>query len=147
MPVSDARDSALDGWSGPTGEGDGSPPSGERESAPRGWLSRLRSALVMGRRDPEPRALLDAALALERDGGVVFAGLDGWPRPPVVQGFVPDVYAIFDDREIVLQFENDASRLGRAARRKSAAFTGWAAGSPVRIYEQIVVAGGRGGRS
>jgi hypothetical protein len=108
--------------------------------------ARVRSALRVTRSDPEPRAILEAAETLERGGGVVFAILEGWPRPPVVQGFVPDVYAVFDDREVVLAFENEGSMLGASAQQKSTAFDAWASASSQRIHEQIVVPGGRGGR-
>ena len=162
MPLYAARDRALDGWSGPPDELDPScPQSGVRTvernegdagapSSRTGWLSLLLGVgarvLQGARRDPEPRALLDAAEVLERDGGVVFANLDGWPRPPVVQGFVPDLYAVFEDREIVLDFVNDQSVLRDDVRRRDQAFTAWAQASTRRIYEQILVEGGRRGR-
>lgn len=153
MPLYGAQDPALDGWSAPPGDLDPSPPqSGVRAASRTGtWLTRLFDAgawmLKGSRRDPEPRALLEAAEILEHDGGVVFADLDGWPRPPVVQGFVPDLYAVFEDREIVLDFVNEESVLRDTSRRKDLAFAAWAAASPRRIYEQVLVEGGRGGRS
>jgi hypothetical protein len=114
------------------------------------WISRLVDAgarvLQSARRDPERRALVDAASVLERAGGVVFADLDGWPRPPVVQGFVPDLYAVLEDREIVLEFVNEDSVSRDTSRRKDRAFTAWARASTRRVYEQILVEGGRGGR-
>jgi hypothetical protein len=108
--------------------------------------ARFRSALRSARPDPEPRALREAAEVLERDGGVVFADLDGWPRPPVVQGFVPDLYAVFEDREIVLSFVNEQSVLRAQSQHRDLAFSSWAGASALRIYEQIMVEGGRGGR-
>jgi hypothetical protein len=127
---------------------------GERLGAPvrpaSRWITRLLDAcarvLQSARRDPEIRALHDAASVLERDGGVVFADLDGWPRPPVVQGFVPDLYAVFDDREIVLDFVDQDSVARDATGRKDRAFTAWARASTRRVYERILVEGGRGGR-
>jgi hypothetical protein len=118
--------------------------------APSRWISRLLDAgarvLQSARRDPEIGALIDAASVLERDGGVVFADLDGWPRPPVVQGFVPDLYAVFEDREVVLDFVNDDSVARDTTRRRDRAFTAWARASTRRVYEQILVEGGRGRR-
>jgi len=162
MPLYAARDRALDGWSGPPDETDPTcPQSGIRAALPSegdagapssrsGWLSLLLGVgarvLQGARRDPELRALLDAAEVLERDGGVVFADLDGWPRPTVVQGFVPDLYAVFEDREIVLDFVNDQSILREDVRRRDLALTAWAQATTRRIYEQILVEGGRGGR-
>jgi len=145
------RDPAFDGWSGPTDDLDASgPESGVEAVERRGWLSRLfgagRGLLLSARGDPEPRALLDAALTLEHDGGAVFADLEGWPRPPVVNGFVPDLYAVFEDREVVLSFVNERSSLSDVVRRKDLAFSAWAEAAPRRIYEQVLVAGGRGGR-
>jgi hypothetical protein len=155
MPRFDAHDPAVDDWYGESDHPDLPlpPPGVKRGSGKGGLLSRLlgagarvRSALKTARRDPEPRAILEAAQTLERDGGVVFANLEGWPRPPVVRGFVPDLYAVFEDREIVLEFENERSVLREEARRQDLAFAAWAEASPSRIYEQIVVEGGRGGR-
>ena len=154
MPLFNAQDPVTNGWTYPSEDLDLPPPSsGVEGKGEAGWLSRLagagarvRSAIQGARRDPEPRALREAAEVLERDGGVVFADLDGWPRPPVVQGFVPDLYAVFEDREIVLEFVNEHSVLREAARRQDLAFSAWAEASALRIYEQILVEGGRGGR-
>ena len=154
MPLFNAQDPVPDGWTYPSDDFDVSCPiSGVTVRGDSGWMSRLRGAgervrlAIRGARpDPEPRALREAAEVLERDGGVVFADLDGWPRPPVVQGFVPDLYAVFEDREIVLAFVNEHSALREAARRQDLAFAAWAEASSLRIYEQILVPGGRGGR-
>jgi hypothetical protein len=154
MSLFHAQDPVSDGWTYPSEESPvSSPISGVRVRTDEGWLSRLagagarfRSAIKSARPDPEPRALREAAEVLERDGGVVFAALDGWPRPPVVQGFVPDLYAVFEDREIVLSFVNEQSVLRAQSQRRDLAFSAWAAASSLRIYEQIVVEGGRGGR-
>jgi hypothetical protein len=154
MSLFHAQDPVSDGWTYPSEDASVSPPiSGIQVREEGGWLSRLvgagarlRSALQSARPDPEPRALRDAAEVLERDGGVVFADLDGWPRPPVVQGFVPDLYAVFEDREIVLSFVNEQSVLRAQSQRRDLAFSAWACASALRIYEQIVVEGGRGGR-
>ena len=147
MPLFNAQDSTPDGQVYPSVELSVSPPeSGVTVIGGGGWIARLRSAIRGARPDPEPRALRDAAEVLEHDGGVVFADLDGWPRPPVVQGFVPDLYAVFEDREIVLSFVNERSALRETARRRDLAFTAWAAASALRICGEILVAGGRGGR-
>lgn len=109
------------------------------------WLKRLLDRRP--RRDPEPEAIREAAEGLERAGAVVFAVLPGWPRPPVINGFVPDVYAVLDDREILLEFENDSSVALALAERQDGAFSAWAEQDSSREYEQIVVPGGRGGRA
>ncbi len=108
--------------------------------------ARVRTALRRALGDPEIKAVRAAAEALERDGAVVFATLGGWPRPPVLAGFVPDVYAVFEDCEVALSFENERSVLEAPASVQAVALTAWAAVSDQRVYEQIVVAGGRGGR-
>ena len=144
MPEFDVQDPASDGYHAPrAAEGD----------IKIGWLTRLagagarvRSALRGALRDPELRAVRAAAEALERDGAVVFATLGGWPRPPALAGFVPDVYAVFEDCEVALSFENEQSVLEAPAFRQAVALTAWAAASDQRVYEQIVVSGGRGGR-
>jgi hypothetical protein len=162
-PASDGAQRAYQGVDVPA------PESGERDHGKIGWLSRLAGAgarvrrVVRGAlRDPELKAIGEAAAALERDGAVVFACLGGWPRPPVIQGFVPDVYAVFEDCEVVLTFtgeppaEGTGSRPGlrsavpssapSPAQRRDFAFASWAEGSPVRVYEHVVVAGSRGAR-
>jgi hypothetical protein len=108
--------------------------------------SALHAALRAARRDPEPGAIRAAAEGLEREGAVVFAKLAGWPRPPAIRGFVPDVYALFEDGEVVLAVDNDALASGEVAARRDAAFAAWAAASSRREHERIVVRGGRGGR-
>jgi hypothetical protein len=154
MPLVNAQDPALDAYRGEADDGEIPPiESGPRPLVRRGLWGRLvgagalvRSALRVTRGDPEARAVLEAAETLERGGGVVFARLEGWPRPPVVQGFVPDVYAVFDDREIVLSFENEGSIHHASTQQRAGAFAVWASASPRRIHEQIVIPGGRGGR-
>ena len=134
MPLFNAQDPVSDGWTYPSDDFDVPPPiSGMTVIGGAGWFSRVRSAIRGARPDPEPRALLDAAEVLEHDGGVVFADLDGWPRPPVVQGFVPDLYAVFEDREIVLSFVNEQSALRETARRRDLAFAAWAVAPAPRI--------------
>jgi hypothetical protein len=121
-------------------------PPGEDPDKP-GWLKRVfTSVLDVARRDPEPRAIDKAARGLEEGGAIVFADLDGWPRPPAINGHVPDVYAVRESREIVLEFENPESVRCPPAERQNDAFESWADESPGREYEQIVVRGGRGGR-
>jgi hypothetical protein len=142
MPIDDARDPAPDGWSRP-----------QEKEAPRkakdprtGWLRRLLGAVLPAREEAEPRAVREAAETLEQDGAVVFANLDGWPRPPALHGFIPDVYAVFEDREVVLEFEDEESVQKEPAQRQDAAFATWADAAPGRDYEQIVVEGRRRAR-
>ncbi len=140
MPISDAHDVSQDGWSRPLD--DGRPPeSGERERGRRTWLGRLIGAVLPAREAAGARAVRGAAEALERDGGMVFANVGGWPRPPVVGGFVPDVYAVLEDREVVL----DVAR-GAAGRRREVAFVAWAEAASRRVYQQIVVEAAPQGR-
>ena len=69
----------------------------------------------------------------------------GEPRPPVLGGFIPDVYAVFDDYEVALSMENERSAVDASTRRQHDALTAWAREADRRVYEQIVVAEGRGG--
>jgi hypothetical protein len=114
------------------------------------WIERLPSARALigafvkaARVAPEERALRDAAEALERDGAVVFAAAPGWPRPPVVNGFVPDVFAVYADRELLLQLAGDGADPASALRREDA-FAAWAVEAEGREYQQIAVPGVRG---
>jgi hypothetical protein len=154
MPLFNVEDPASDGVPGTYRDVDVlGPESGEHDHGKLGWVARLmdagarvRSAVRGALRDPELKAVGEAAEALERDGAVVFACLGGWPRPPVIQGFVPDVYAVFEDCEVLLVFASEPPALEGPAQRRDRAFASWAAASPMRVYEHVVVAGGRGGR-
>lgn len=154
MPLFNVEDSASDGVRGAYRAVDvPAPESGEHDHVKMGWFSRLAGAGARVRKvvrgalpDPALKAIGEAAAALERDGAVVFACLDGWPRPPVVQGFVPDVYAVFEDCEVVLSFAAEPPALEGPAQRRDLAFTSWAEASPVRLYKHVIVARGRGGR-
>jgi hypothetical protein len=155
MPLFNVEDSTSDGARGVCQDVDVlTPEPGEDDHGKLGWLTRLAGAGARVRsvvrgvlRDPEVRAIGEAAEALERDGAVVFACLGGWPRPPVIHGFVPDVYAVFEDCEVVLAFAGEPPAREGPAQRRDLAFAAWAAASPVRVYEHVVVAGGRGGRA
>jgi hypothetical protein len=138
MPHHDAHDPAPDGWiRSHEGEAPKNP-----EPRRTGWLKRLLGALLPSRAGHGPRAVREAAETLEQDGAVVFANLDGWPRPPVLHGFIPDVYAVFEDREVVLEFEDEESVTKEPAQRQDAAFATWAGAAPGRAYEQIVLDAG-----
>jgi hypothetical protein len=96
--------------------------------------------------DPEQVAIRRTAKRHVKNGAEVFADIPGWPRPPKLNGHIPDVFAVYEDREFAVEFENRSS-VGRThARRQDAAFSSWADESPNRDYEQIVVRNGRGGR-
>jgi hypothetical protein len=83
------------------------------------------------RGDPRARALRSAARRLERDGALVFADVEGWPRPPLIRGFVPALYAVFEDRELLLGCAEP--------ERRDQAFLAWAEESAHRAYEDLVV--------
>lgn len=107
-----------------------------------GWLRRLYDA---ARGEPGPRAIRAAAERLEETGALVFADLPGWPRPPLVRGYVPSVYAVYEDHEVVIRLQvehanRDESDHGPESEgKKHRAFTAWAETSPQREYEVIVV--------
>ena len=150
MPLFNVEDSASDGVRGAYQDVDVlAPEPGERDDGKLGWLARLlgagarvRSAVRGALGAPELKAIGEAAEALERDGAVVFACLGGWPRPPVIQGFVPDVYAVFEDCEVVLVFAGEPPGHEGPAQRRDLAFTSWTAASPARVYEHVVIVGG-----
>lgn len=103
-------------------------------------LSRLLS-------DPEPRRITAIAERYERKGAAVFADTKGWPRPPLLNGRIPDVYAVFPDgREHAVEVENDRSIERSHARAQVRDLCTWATRSRSRRFSVEVVAGGRGGR-
>lgn len=140
MPLLEMHDPITEnGWT--LTPGDGRDPESGKQRIP--WLKRLLGAVLRTRsaRDAERRAIREAAESLERDGAAVFANVEGWPRPPVVQGFLPDVYAVFADREVVLDLAGeDEAAGGDAEHRREAAFEAWAEAASRRMYAQIVVA-------
>jgi hypothetical protein len=108
-----------------------------------GWLRRLFDAACG---EPRSRAIRAAAEGLERSGALVFADVPGWPRPPLVRGYVPSVYGVYEDREVVVRVEEqpeDAEESDdvapESADRRHVAFSAWAATSPQRDYEVVVV--------
>ncbi|APR82349.1 Hypothetical protein A7982_07698 [Minicystis rosea] len=105
--------------------------------------SRVASAFDAVRGEPAERAMRKAIARFDRDGALVFADLDGFPRPPVIHGFVPSVYAVFEDRELVLDIETAGPEDGGAAARRRLAFTTWASEGPERDFEVVVVSGRR----
>ncbi len=108
-------------------------------------LSRaLRAAIqrwFAPRRPPSP--IRTAAERLDREGAVVFARASGFPVPPVINGYRPDVYAVYDDREVALSVSTEESAEGPASERQDLAFATWAEEAPEREYAQIVVPGSR----
>ena len=96
--------------------------------------------------DPEPKAIRRSARRHEKKGAVVLADVDGYARPPKINGHIPDVYAVYEDRVVVEEFENERSVFRSHARQQDAAFSTWARRSRKREYQQVVVPGGRGGR-
>jgi hypothetical protein len=110
-------------------------------------LPRLPRALPAPREDPETVAIRRTAKRHVKDGAEVCADISGWPRPPKINGHIPDVYARYPDgREVVQEFENDRSVFSTHARRQDVAFSDYAGEVEHVEYEQIVVRGGRGGR-
>ncbi len=96
--------------------------------------------------DPELIAIRRTAKRHRKNGAEVFADIPGWPKPPKLNGHIPDVFAVYQDGEVALEFENRNS-VGRThARRQDLAFSSWAEESPRRKYQQVVVNNGRGGR-
>lgn len=101
-----------------------------------GALSALGSALDGARGGPVARAIGAAAARLDRRGALVFADLPGWPRPPLIGGFVPSVYAVLADREVVLWVE-PADGASALTDRRHHAFSAWAAAAPEREYDRV----------
>lgn len=119
-------------------------------SARSAWFQRfldagalLSSALDAVRGEPGPRVIRGAAARLERRGALVFADAEGFPRPPAIHGFVPAVYAVFEDREVVVNVTDPDVTDAEQASRRDLAFSAWAAAAPERDYEPIVLKGRR----
>jgi hypothetical protein len=98
--------------------------------------------------DPERREIERSAKRHQRRGATVRADIAGWPRPPLIGGHIPDVFAWYPSgRVVVEEFENDRSVFSVHAERQHDAFSRWADRVPNRRrYTQIEIEGGRGGR-
>jgi len=108
-------------------------------SGARGLLDRARAALRIKRR---ARLVAREAARLEQTGALVFADAEGWPRPPNIDGFVPCVYAVYEDGEVVLRLTDpEAKHAGE--RRSHQAFAAWAEQEPEREYEPLPLKGHR----
>ncbi|MFT3766875.1 MAG: hypothetical protein QM820_15360 [Minicystis sp.] len=103
----------------------------------------VASAFDVVRGEPGERAIRRAIARFERGGALVFADLPGWPRPPAINGFVPAVYAVYEDREVVLILEDAEAWDTEGATRRRLAFAAWAAAEPEREIESVVVSGRR----
>jgi hypothetical protein len=102
--------------------------------------SAVSAALGVGG-EPTERAIRRAVGRFERGGALVFADLEGWPRPPVIHGFVPAAYAVFEDREVILLVEDEAQPDTETELRRRIAFEAWAAEGPEREVESVTVSG------
>jgi hypothetical protein len=116
-----------------------------------GWLVGLfRAALsaLRARREVRPSVMIKSPIkrtaeGLDRDGAVVFARATGWPHPPVINGYRPHVYAVYDDREVALSFTTEENVEEPVSERQTIAFAAWAEEAPEREFAQIVVPGER----
>lgn len=116
-------------------------------SEPRRVGSGRRPQVLLPPPDPETVAIRRSAKRHLKNGAEVFADIPGWPRPPKINGHIPDVYAYYPDgREVVQEFENDRSVFSSHARRQDVAFSLHATEFEQVEYEQVVIKGGRGGR-
>ncbi len=97
--------------------------------------------------DPETVAIRRTAKRYVKSGAEVRADIAGWSRPPTINGYIPDVHAVYPDgREVVLEFENTRSVFSTHARRQHAAFSAHADEFGHVEYAQVVIRNGRGGR-
>lgn len=122
------------------------PPPARRSTFVRRLLdagARVISVIDAVRGEPRARAVRSAAERFARDGALVFADVDGWPRPPSIHGFIPAVYALFDDAEVLLSVDDPPEGDAEPASRRDLAFRTWAEAAPNREYEPIVVRGRR----
>jgi hypothetical protein len=97
------------------------------------------------RGDPERRAIQQSAERLLARGAEVYADLPGWPKPPVINGHIPDLYAVLNKRVVMAEYENEVSVSRSHARSQDRAFSAFARSRADVRYRQIVVEGGRGG--
>lgn len=98
------------------------------------------------RPDVEVAAIQKRVRWHERKGAVVLADIAGYAKPPKLYGHIPDIYAIYDWGIFIEEFENEQSIVGRHARSQDNAFRRWARRAPGRMYKQVLVVGGKGGR-
>src|SRR5262245_9673503 len=103
-----------------------------------GAIAFVGATLGALRRARKQRVVAREATRLEQDGGLVFGDAEGWPRPPNIHGFVPCVYAVFEDGEVVLRL-TDPEVKHEGERRSHQAFAAWAEAAPDREYEHLPV--------
>lgn len=98
--------------------------------------------------DPEPKRIREIAEKFEREGARVSADLRGWPKPPLLNGRIPDVFAEHSDgwREAV-EIENDRSIHRSHARGQIADLKRWAARTRRTSFSVEIVRNGRGGKA
>lgn len=129
------------------------PPQGKRRISNADAACRVLAVLGVAyflyrrRRDPEVEAICEIGAELEGEAALVLLDIAGAPRPPRLNGRIPDIFALFDDgSELAVEVENDRGVGSSHARAQDKAFSRWASRSSRRHYEQLIVVGGRGGR-
>jgi len=65
--------------------------------------------------------------------------LPGSPKPPLVNGYIPDIYATHSNQEYIIEVEtSDSINSGHALLQK-VAFQKWASAGPNRKFELRIV--------
>ncbi len=84
--------------------------------------------------------LVVASEARQRGWTTVFADLPTYAKPPVIQSYVPDIYAHNGRAELIVEVEtNDSIGTAHAIAQKMA-FTRWQQESPTLRKFQVIVA-------
>ena len=64
----------------------------------------------------------------------VYVHLPGYTQPPLIGGYIPDVYAVHGIEAIAIEIEDQVSILSQHTKQQVAAFSAWARGGTNRRF-------------
>lgn len=80
------------------------------------------------------QAVLAWGKAFAKAGWTTYVHLPGYDRPPLINGYIPDVYAVHGIEVTILEVEDEESITSQHTKLQLAAFDAWAKASPHRRF-------------